>query len=208
MRKQQETITAVGMVGLKVDGYHFVLNPSLNAMTRIDNPVKAYVALHDADDIESAINVAYDVLLACSNDAAIETYFRDAQKVIKKPRWSAKRYTVGVYEDQAHIAPDTAIILARHLLYHGLIGDVKRTELDKKAGAYNETFDALAIAASAQAGLGVSSSEAWSMTMTSIARAMLLKYPKDEKQRTQESILDDYEAMLAWSDEVNELRGG
>ena len=90
-------------------------------------------------------------------------------------------------------------------MLHGLIGvSPKRPTKEGSKPQYDTTFKAEEYAAAAMAHLGMSSTEAWSLTMTELAMAMHAKYPTDQGRAEQMKALDDYDRAMAWKNKLFE----
>lgn len=97
------------------------------------------------------------------------------------------------------VSAEEIIIYANHLIKWGVIGDPSKTALamSKKSDAETKAklFDPRAFVGDAIGHLGLSTDDAWRMTMTEWQRAMESKYPPDAKKiPIDENVLDDLEA--------------
>lgn len=105
------------------------------------------------------------------------------------------------------VSPEIVILLGQQMARHGVIGVLPADELPPPAearSAYTPEFRAAEMAALAQAHLGVSVNEAWSMTMTSLARALAAKYPRPKGPAPM--TLAEADAAVEWLQRVNEAR--
>lgn len=212
-------ITNIGHVGIRLDGKTIVLNPSLLAMTKLSNPVDIFSKVHGGhypahriDNPELMTQIAvrcYGEML----EAAIQVL-----KVCCEFDISRLTGTCSLRPDgRQHLIPgkmpqDDILVIARHLLLHGIIGNQKDDPdyEDKDKGKWSSEFDARPLAYMAVAHLGMSEEAAWSMTMTSFRAAMDAKFPPDKKkkiptQKKYEETMDWAERMMAADAQRNGL---
>jgi hypothetical protein len=67
------------------------------------------------------------------------------------------------------------VILARHLMKHGIVGTAKPSD---GGGEYSATFDPSEYVDAAVIHFGISQVEAWSLTMTQFCRMLDMKFPE------------------------------
>lgn len=188
-------ITAIGHVGIKTPNGEYKLVPSLAAIASLNNPAQMYNDLvSPKTEHERRMEIAHKIILACSNDKALKKYL--GRQLACKPRMRrgviTKTYT-NVYVDDIH-----AFAIAEQLLYHGMVGKVKRRASSVKESDYTNTFDPLEWVAAVVAHLGLSEADAWNMTMTSILAALKTKFPPTEKEKALERFEDEKEAFDEW----------
>ena len=94
------------------------------------------------------------------------------------------------------------VILARHLMHHGIIGKAKP---GKGGGQYSDRFDAAEYIAAARVHLGLSSADAEGLSMTEFQTMLAMKYP--ESQEKQIPSRDEYRKAMQ-SAHMKEKRNG
>ena len=109
-----------------------------------------------------------------------------------KPGKKGLVYVRGVMP-QEHI-----ISIARSLIRHGVVGDVKSRE----KGEYTSKFIASDFVSLALAHFNITELEAWNMTMTSFRKRMLAKYPPQDEGISSEK----HDEMMAWREKVEAAR--
>lgn len=132
---------------------------------------------------------AYDVMAACSTD--------DVTPLLGHmgTRWGSFVPGAMPSSDMVH--------LARSLMRHGIIGvKPEGRALEKPKEEYVPEFKAREFVAQAIAHLGLSSAEAWALTMTEFSGAMQSKFGKPE---TLPPVEEHDEAMSRLA-EINRLR--
>lgn len=171
-------LTDIGEIGVNWDGQRFILRPSLFAMTQLGSPeeiVRVYASvMHEethADQLEDALAVIY----ACSDDRDAELLSKVFGSLVKAVRGAGWRYKQGA-------APMTDVLpLARCLMRHGVVGDYDPLPVPaNKDKEYTTEFKARDHVSLAVAHLGVTSKEAWNMTMTEIVGGLRAKFPEAE----------------------------
>ena len=55
--------------------------------------------------------------------------------------------------------------------------------------------------------LGLTSEQAWGLTMTQLRRALGMKFPPSEKQTVQDELLDEYDRLSEWREQLQKVRG-
>ena len=55
--------------------------------------------------------------------------------------------------------------------------------------------------------LYITSEQAWGLTMTQIRRALGMKFPPSEKQTVQDELLDEYDKLSEWREQLQKVRG-
>ena len=73
------------------------------------------------------------------------------------------------------------IILARHLMQHGICGKAK-PESGKSDGKYSDRFDAAEFVSAARVHLGLSSADAEALSMTEFQSMLEMKFPDKNKR--------------------------
>lgn len=190
-----KVITAIGHAGIKTPDGEYKLVPTLAAIASLDDPVQMYKDLTDPfTPHDNRIQIAYAIIIGCSNKNGIEKWL--GQKETAKPRMRKgviTRTYSDVYIDAAH-----AFAIAEQLLFHGMVGKIKRRSVSVSEGDYTDTFDPLEWVATVVAHLGLSEADAWNMTMTSVLSALKTKFPPSEKQQAIEKLQDDKADFDEW----------
>ncbi len=96
---------------------------------------------------------------------------------------------------------DSIHIIAQHLLLHGIVGDQPAEQVESK-GEFNSRFEARSWVYQAMAHLGLSESDAWSMTMTGLRAAIAAKYPQKEKNKIPSE--EEYDEFMEMADALAE----
>lgn len=165
------------------DGREWTFTPSFGRIAELGDPfeiVRIYAALHG----ERAAAAARDVLaMLCDQE--------DPTPLVG---W--------LDEGDAHpgaMPVREQIILARHLMQHGICGkpDPKAADPgDGSGGRYSSKFEVGEFVALARAHLGMSEAEALAMSMTGLQQLMAAKFP-DPKARTKNvPSREQYEAAM------------
>lgn len=199
-------ITSVGEVGVSVGDVDYLFRPSLAAMDSLGSPadiVTKFGILFSAPKLNpiwpkdsyrswerEVMATAYDVLAACCDKDVTPLLGRMGSK------WGSFVPGPMPSQDMVH--------LARSLMRHGVVGLKPEGRLTKKPEKeeYSIEFKAREFVAQAIAHLGLSSSEAWNLTMTEFSGAMQSKFGKPE---TLPPVEEHDEAMSRLA-EINRLR--
>jgi len=187
-------LTDIGEIGVIVDGRTFKLRPSLYAMTQIGEPdeiVRVYASVMSEHPHPDQTADAIAVLYACSPD--------DVGDIFGGHEASGK----GVALSYGDIPLQDIIPLAQCLLKHGVTG--AHDPLPRKADEEPEfvtAFDAGAHVSLAIAHLGMSSEQAWQMTMTELVGALRAKFPQVDAPGSNAPSKDEMDEALEWHDKV------
>lgn len=190
-------ITQVGMAAIDYDGERYTLNPSLAAMAKLRDHASLVDSLLGSDKSDTErTEAAHTILMACCDK---DLYPLLVGVVESKPR--VRSGVVVGYQNKRHEPPVSsvhAICMASQMVRHGIFGvqperpDTKPTE----DADYTPVFKPEKMAAMAQAHLGVSQQEAWSMTMTSILLALNEKYPPPPEAVARQRLADNYDNLI------------
>jgi hypothetical protein len=186
--------TSIGEIGVSANGRDFLFRPSLFAMQRLDDPIRAFVDIHNPDRSKNAENQrfisAVDVLTACTDD--------DISDLVgsMSPRYRNDSF-VGFSWRCGLISFTDCIVLASSLIRHGVVGVVP-VETKKKEGNYSSKFEPRELASIAMAHLGMSEDAAWNLTVTGFILAMRAKYPDPqiEQDKKADEALKKYDIMM------------
>lgn len=184
-------ITDIGQFAIHTNDTTFIFTPSFLNMTKIGTPseiVKTFSILFGAEDSVSEqffIDSVDRVLTACcETDCSVITGYLDGNE----------NRLVAV----DGLTIQDRVILAQHLLKHGLIGDLQPKKKSDDAD-YSDEFHARKFVYMAVAHLGVSDTDAWNMSMTAFQEAMEAKFPTNDKEIISQ---DDYDSAMAYADSV------
>ncbi|MNQ95341.1 hypothetical protein D3C85_1108950 [compost metagenome] len=199
-------IVSAGEIGVSVGDSDYLFRPSLAAIDSLGSPaeiVTKFGILFSAPKLNpiwpkssyrawerELMATAYDVLAACSDKDVMPLLGHMGSK------WGSFVPGPMPSQDMVH--------LARALMRHGVVGlkPEGRPAKGQQKEEYSKEFNAREFVAQATAHLGLSSSEAWQMTMTEFSGAMQSKFGKPETLPPAEEH-DDAMARLA---EINRLR--
>lgn len=197
-------------------GQDYLLRPSFEAMTRIGTPaeiVRAYATIHGSD-VAKLLEACTDTLrripdwLSPSFNRAAEKVLSTCMHVLQAcceddmtpmiGEWKGWRHCV-VYRP-GQMPKNDIIVLAQHLMQHGVVGKAKVRQLQRhETGERTTEFKAFDYISAARSHFGMSRSEASQLTMTEFQMLLAAKYP-DQKGFTREeydAIADDYLAKQA-----------
>ena len=169
------------------DGQEFTFTPSLARIAALGSPaeiVRLYADLHGP---RAEIEAGYVLACLCDQDDPTPLIGWIDSDGLRNPG------TMPAAEQ---------VILARHLMHHGIIGKAKP---GKGGGQYSDRFDAAEYIAAARVHLGLSSADAEALSMTEFQTMLAMKYP--ESQEKQIPSRDEYrKAMQAAT--MKEKRNG
>lgn len=193
----------VGIYGADVP--FLLLKPSLGNIAKLGSPSEivgifervmgggdlSFIKLLDGEWLRVDMQVAdaMGVLWACC-----ESDPEDAALVL------------GCFDDEEYLpgsmAEDHKIHIARHLLHHGMVGDVEAKQ-PSSAKPIKE-FKARDFVSLAIAHLGMSQVDAWGLSMTALVSALNAKFPQvqNPKQEGNAPTVDEYEATMEWFDKI------
>ena len=157
------------------DGTEYTFRPSFARIAALGCPseiVQLYADLHGKDAAKAA---AYVLVILCDQDCLPLTGWYDAQG------WH-----------QGAMPAAEQIILARHLMQHGIVGKDKP---GKGGGQYAQEFHASEYIAAARVHLGLSSADAEALSMTEFQTAFEMKFP--EAKAKEMPSREEYREMMA-----------
>jgi hypothetical protein len=198
-------ITSVGEVGVSLGDHDFLFRPSFKAIDSLGSSteiVDKFSLLFSAPNINpfwpvpsyrawerEVMATAYDVLVACC-DADLTPLIGHMGT-----RWGSFVPGAMPSNDMVH--------LARCLMKHGIIGIKPEGRLLSKPDTeYVPEFKARDFVAQAIAHLGLSSEQAWNLTMTEFSGAMQSKFGKPETLPPEE----EHDEAMSRLAEINRLR--
>ncbi len=142
----------------------FTFRPSFGRIAALADPegiVRLFGRLHG----DSAENAAAEVLVGlCDQD--------DVSPVVGEPEATP----IGIRWRGGAIPPAQRVVLARHLMTHGIVGNA-RPMAGAKQGGFSTRFDAAEFVAAASAHLGMSAEDAEALSMSEFQRLMRMKFP-------------------------------
>ena len=207
-------LTDIGEISVsdsREGGKDYLLRPSFEAMTRIgtsEEIVQAYATIH-GNDVTQLIEVCAGTLgrfpewLTPSFNRAAEKLLSTSMLVLQAcceedltpiiGEWKGWRHCV-VYR-HGQIPKNDIIVLAQHLMQHGVVGKAKVRQLQRHDnGKRTNEFRAMDYIVAAQTHFRMSEEEAARLTMTKFQMLLAAKYP-DQKGFTREEyekITEDY----------------
>ena len=158
------------------DGTEYTFCPSFSRIASLGSPkevVSLYAGLHGP---RAAQDASYVLACLCEQE--------DATPLVG---WhDGKLYHLGL------MPFDEQIIMARHLMQHGIIGKAKP---DKGDGKFSDSFNAGEYIAAACVHLGLSRADAEQLSMTEFQTMFEMKFPEQNKQRDVPS-REEYQASM------------
>ena len=197
-------LTDIGEISIsdsREDGKDYLLRPSFEAMTRIGTPeeiVQAYATIH-GNDVAQIIEVCagtlgrFPVWLAPSFNRAAEKLLSASMLVLQAccdedltpmiGEWKGWRHCV-VYR-AGQMPKNDIIVLAQHLMQHGVVGKAKVRQLQRhETGAKTNEFKAFDYISAARSHFEMNRAEASQLTMTEFQMLLAAKYPDQKRIRT------------------------
>lgn len=166
------------------DGAEYTFTPSLGRIASLGAPrelVAMFAALHGPD----AEKVAPYVLAGlCDQD--------DLTELIGEAAPTPK----GVEFKGGAMPPAEQLVIARHLMMHGMVGRPKPAEVAE--ASYCDAFNAAEYIAAARAHLGMSAADAEALSMTELQLMLEMKFPDATRQAASRDIptAEEYEATM------------
>lgn len=192
-------------------GKDYLLSPSFEAMTRIGNPneiVEAYAIVHGSE--LNGILTGYASAFGGLPDWLSSSLYRIAEKILSMSmrviqacchddltpmigEWKGWKSCV-VYRP-GQMPRNDIIVLAQHLMQHGVVGKAKVRQLQRnETGEKTSEFKAFDYISAARSHFGMDRAEASQLTMTEFQMLLAAKYPaqKGFTREEYESVADDY----------------
>jgi hypothetical protein len=160
------------------DGTEYTFAPSLSRIASLGTPqqiVSLYADLHGPRATQDA---AYVLACLCEQD--------DPTPLIG---WSD-----GDGQHPGAMPADEQIIIARHLMQHGIVGKARP---GTKAGAYSDSFHAAEYIAAACVHLGLTRADAESLSMSEFQTMFEMKFPESKAKE-----LPGRDAYKAFMDKI------
>ncbi|HRI16896.1 MAG TPA: DUF6246 family protein [Burkholderiaceae bacterium] len=181
------------------DGTEATFRPSLGRIASLDTPnglVDLFARLHGP----LAHQVAPEILAGLCDPEDCEAL----SSLIGEPEPAPQ----GVEWRGGAIPPSERVILARHLMLHGMVGKAKPGgESKAERGDYSGAFHALEYITAARVHLGMSAEEAEALSMTEFQRLFEMKFPeKDQPGYADAPTREEYEAGMRAFEELKRRR--
>jgi hypothetical protein len=198
-------LTAIGEVGIEIEGRSYLLRPSLFSISQIGSAtdiIEATAILMSPEPENPYLLTkfrklrfewALTVLYACAGDQDLG----DLLGGMVPTGRGRIAYSPG------KMPMHDIVAVAQGLIRHGVLGDVE-ADAGRKGEAMKE-FKAADYVAAAIAHLGMSESDAWRMTMTSFVQVMHSKFPPPPNKPM---TAQDVDATLSRLEKINALRAG
>lgn len=204
-------IGEVSICDSREGGVDYLLRPSFEAMTRIGTPqdiVRIYADIHGSevsgligkcaenlgrlpDWLSPSVNRISERLL--SNCMQVMQACCEEDLTMMIGEWKGWRHCV-VYRP-GRMPKNDMIIIAQHLMQHGVVGKAKVRQLQRhETGERTTEFKAFDYISAARSHFGMNRSEASQLTMTEFQMLLAAKYP-DQKGFTREeydTVADDF----------------
>lgn len=163
-----------GFYGARVP--FLIFRPNLLNISSLGSPaevVSIFESVMGTSDTKVQLWDAMAVLWACADDKdlAVESVGRI------EPGDKGPEYIPG------EMPIDHVIHLARHMLHHGMVGDVEIKPDDGRQQKPMKEFKSADFVAMAIAHLGMSQSDAWALSMTALVAALNSKFPDAGKKK-------------------------
>lgn len=184
-------LTKLGEVGIHTtEGRTFVLRPSLYAMSLLGESEEIVETFQKV--MEGDIATALVVLDACGSDDFVK---------VSSDIFGYFDYTAKGWEFIEGIEPpETAVVIAQHLMVHGVTGNKKPSRFAKSQESYTTAFKPEELASLATAHLGYNEKDSWNITLTGLLLAIKAKYPhhktEDEKMEQMAKADEDLSEQL------------
>lgn len=165
------------------DGREYTFRPSFARIAELGSPpqiIQCYAGLYE----QGALAMARYVMATMADD-------EDVTPLIG---WLEPGEGGQLVEREGDMAPREVIIIARHLMRHGVVG---RASTEKGEGRAVEVFDVEEYVASARVHLGLSTAEAMDLSMTELWRLFDMKFPDAKKKKRDVPTREEYRAAMA-----------
>lgn len=164
------------------DGAEFTFRPSLGRIASLADPA-GIVRLYGRLFGERATEAAAEVLIGlCDQD--------DLAPLIGEPDAAPD----GVRWIGGAMPPAERVIVAQHLMRHGIVGKARPSA--EGEGAYSDKFEAAQFIAAARVHLGLSSADAEALSMTELQTLLEMKFPESARGQHDTPTRERYEAAM------------
>lgn len=183
-------LVEAGFVRASVGEVEYTFRPSLGRIASLGTPheiVALYAGLHGP---KAAQEAAYVLACLCDQDDASSLIgWRDEEGA-----WHA-----------GSMPEAEQILIARHLMQHGISGKARPEKTAPAPGGYSDKFDAAEYIAAARVHLGLSSADAEALSMTEFQTMFEMKFPNAGPKKVDVPSKEQYEAAKR---KLKERRGG
>ncbi|WP_106478105.1 DUF6246 family protein [Phytohalomonas tamaricis] len=196
-----------GELGITTGDRDYVFRPSLLAMSKLGTPEELIGILRDVQFEGSyatfpySAHRAYDLALSLLHVCHVGEDDRGLDRLI-----GCYREVKGRLRYVAGSLPFRDIhVLGARLAVNGMVGAPRKT---KSGGKPSNRFDPAEFVAAAQAHLGLSTADAWQMTMIEFQRAIEAKYPPSEaeKKEVEAPTREEAEATVAYIEQFRKRK--
>lgn len=163
------------------DGAEYTFTPSFMHIAALGSPgeiVRLFVDLHGPKAVQAA---RYILTVLC-----------DQEDPTPAVGWHSLED--GEWKPGA-IPEDEQVILATHLMTHGIVGKAKPTD-EKAGGEYATEFNAAEYVSAARVHLGLSSADAESLSMTEFQMMLEMKFPESSKSGRNVPSREEYRKFM------------
>jgi hypothetical protein len=194
------------------DGREWTFTPALGRIATLGTPPQIVALFGDLHDPARAAEAARYVLASlCDQEdptPLIGCVEVDESGPAREDFHLADTVEVGVRRlVQGAMPPAEQVIIARHLMQHGMVGKAKPGGRGAAQGRYSDRFDAGEYIGLARVHLGLSSADAEALSMTELQRLLELKFPEASGVRDVPSREQYAEAMKAIEKAKEKRRG-
>lgn len=180
--------TAIGEIGIQYNGQSFTLRPSLYNMQQIGTPEEIAETVQLVisakyrmlEGLPHALNELYaceKVIGCCANADIPADVFGQPELMPLDNGLSEMRWQNGIE------TAETMIAIAQALIVAGIAGAPNADRVKSRKSKDQSPFDPLEYVGVIIAHLGMSTNDAWQMTMIEFQRAFDAKFPLSEKEK-------------------------
>lgn len=169
-----EALTEIGQIGVTdAEGNYFLFNPSFKNIAKIGNPKEIVQYFHWLHNERMCLLAAMRVMHSCCEHDIYDDMLVG---------WIDGNKDSATFDQRidGSIPDAELIILARSLMTDGIAGRAKPTGKSSE-GKYSDSFDASEFVDAAMVHLGISTADAWQLTMTQFQRQIEMKFPAKNK---------------------------
>lgn len=166
------------------NGSEFTFRPSLGRIAALGSPteiVELFAALHGPNAEKTAPLVLAGL---CDQD--------DLSPLIGEPEATP----TGVQWRGGEMSLNDRVVIARHLMQHGICGKQRADGKPASPGKFSDRFDAAEYVAAARAHLGMSSQDAEALSMTELQLMLEMKFPELAEAKADVPTREEYEAAM------------
>lgn len=175
------------------DGSEVTFTPSLGRIAALGSPreiVELYAELHGTGAERAAACVLHALCDQGDEDAPAKLIgYHDLNATAARVPWVP-----------GSMPPAEQVIIARHLMRHGIVGTADPGKAG--SGEYAAEFVASEYIAAARVHLGLSAAEAEALSMTEFQQLLAMKYPEQGAAAKPLPTAEEYEAAMRALDEA------